>query len=65
MWTSMRTSRRRTIDATYADTQAAIDALLDSLPLPSVHRAFPGAAHAETDWQARLEIPVLFLIGEE
>ena len=56
----------RTIDATYKDTQAAIDELMDTLQGEGervMHRHFPGAAHCERDWQARLDVPLVFLIG--
>lgn len=56
----------QTLDAFYGEAQAAINATLRAEGWDSAHfeyRFFPGHAHCEDDWQARLPIPLLFLLG--
>jgi len=56
----------QTIDANYLQMQPRIDSVILSLGWDSAHyqyRFFPGAAHTETDWQQRLPIPLMFLLG--
>jgi len=58
----------QTIDAGYIQMQQRIDSVVLSLGWDSAHyvyRFFPGAAHTETDWQQRLHIPLVFLLGKE
>lgn len=56
-----------TIDTLYAPIQAQVDALLAAAGY--VHdddwltRVFPGAPHNEDAWQARVHIPLRFLLG--
>ncbi len=55
----------KTLDAYYGEAQAAINASLRAAGWDSAHFAyqyFPGAAHCEDDWQARLPIPLSFLL---
>lgn len=52
-------------DSTYAETQDAINDMIDSLGWESSHhmyRLFPGHSHSEKDWQARLDISVKYLL---
>lgn len=57
----------QTLDAAYAPFQANVDAALAAKGFTQgrnwVTRAFPGAAHEENAWNARLDIPLLFLLG--
>jgi len=62
----------KTIDAGYGKTQDAINKMIIELDWPSVdgtegymYRFFPGHSHTETDWNARFEIPVLFLLAND
>lgn len=55
-----------TLDAFYPTYQDALDSLMKAKgwQMPSwTSRVFPGAAHTETDWAARLATPLLFLMG--
>ena len=61
----------KTIDAGYDKTQEAINEMISSLDWKSedgraayMYRFFPGHAHTESDWNARFEIPVLFMLGK-
>lgn len=61
----------KTIDAGYDKTQEAINKMIQTLDWPSVngnegymYRFFPGHAHTENDWNARFEIPVLYLLAK-
>ena len=61
----------KTIDAGYDKTQEAINEMITSLDWKSedctaayMYRFFPGHAHTESDWNARFEIPVLFMLGK-
>lgn len=61
-----------TIDAGYDKTQEAINEMITSLDWKSedgtaayMYRFFPGHAHTERDWNARFEIPVLFMLGKK
>lgn len=62
----------KTIDAGYDKTQEAINEMISSLDWKSedgtaayMYRFFPGHAHTESDWNARFEIPVLFMLGKK
>ena len=62
----------KTIDAGYDNTQEAINEMISSLDWKSeddtaayMYRFFPGHAHTESDWNARFEIPVLFMLGKK
>ena len=55
----------RTLDAFYGDAQDAINAMLREEGWDEAHfmyRFFPGHAHCEDDWKARLDVPLLFLL---
>lgn len=55
----------QTLDAFYGEAQAAINDMLRSEGWDSAHfeyRFFPGHKHCENDWQARLPIPLTFLL---
>lgn len=55
----------QTLDAFYGEAQAAINDMLRSEGWDSAHfeyRFFPGHKHCEDDWQARLPIPLTFLL---
>ncbi len=55
----------QTSDAYYADSQDAINAMLTANGWDSAHfeyRFFPGHAHEEKFWRARLDIPLRFLL---
>jgi len=57
----------KTIDEAYVATFGRIDSVVQSLGYDSAHYRhlfFPGAAHTETDWQSRLDIPLCFLLGK-
>ena len=57
----------RTLDAFYGEAQAAINAMLRAEGWDSTHfeyRHFPGHAHCEDDWRARLDKPIMFLLKE-
>ncbi len=57
-----------TLDAFYGEAQDAINAMLRAEGWDETHfeyRFFPGAAHCEDDWQARLPIPLLFLLEKQ
>ena len=60
----------KTIDAGYDKTQKAINDMILTLNWTTedgskgyLYRFFPGHAHTETDWNARFEEPVLFLLS--
>lgn len=60
----------KTIDAGYDRTQKAINEAISTLNWNTadgedcyIYRFFPDHAHTETDWNARFEIPVLFLMA--
>lgn len=58
----------QTLDANYLMAQALINDMMYELGWDSTHymyRFFPGTAHCEDDWRARLDIPLLFLLAEE
>ena len=55
----------QTLDANYAESQAAINAMLEAEGWDSDHflyRFFPGHAHDENSWRSRLDIPLRFLL---
>lgn len=55
----------RTLDSFYGEAQHAINDMLRAEGWDSTHfeyRFFPGAAHTENDWKARLSTPLLFLL---
>ncbi len=56
-----------TLDASYAPYQQRMDAAMRDAgyrPGPQwMTRSFEGAEHSEKSWRARLEIPLLFLLG--
>lgn len=57
-----------TLDAYYPPFQDALDRLMEAEGWTApwwVSKTFPGAAHTETDWAARLDIPFEFLFGEK
>ena len=57
----------QTLDANYADSQDAINAMLKNAGWDDAHfmyRFFPGHAHEEASWRARLDIPLKFLLAE-
>jgi enterochelin esterase-like enzyme len=54
------------LDAQYPRAQARVDALLAERGFTApavVSRVFDGAGHNERDWAARIESPLLFLLG--
>ena len=56
----------QTLDAFYGEAQGAINTMLRAEGWDEAHfqyRFFPGHAHCEDDWQARLDIPLQFLLG--
>lgn len=56
----------QTLDALYADRQAKVDAILRAKgygPADFESLAFPGADHSEKSWAARLDRPLVFLLG--
>ena len=56
----------QTIDAYYTQTQAAINDMLRAQNWDEAHfmyRFFPGHAHEERYWRARLDIPLRFLLA--
>lgn len=58
----------QTLDANYLMAQALINDMMYESGWDSTHymyRFFPGTAHCEDDWRARLDIPLLFLLAEE
>ena len=58
----------RTLDAFYSEAQAAINTMLRAEGWDSTrfeYRSFPGHAHCEDDWRARLDIPLQFLLKIE
>ncbi len=58
----------QTLDANYLMAQALINNMMYESGWDSTHymyRFFPGTAHCEDDWRARLDIPLLFLLAEE
>jgi enterochelin esterase-like enzyme len=58
----------QTLDAFYGDAQEAINTMLRDNGWDEKHflyRFFPGHAHCEDDWRARLDIPVTFLLAKE
>ena len=57
-----------TLDEYYAYAQNAINDTLRAAGWDEQHfmyRFFPGAAHCEDDWRARLDIPLQFLLASE
>jgi predicted alpha/beta superfamily hydrolase len=57
----------QTLDAYYQPYQEKIDVLMVEKGFTSknwVTRFFPGKDHSENAWQERLELPLLFLLGE-
>ncbi|MBO4985189.1 MAG: alpha/beta hydrolase [Bacteroides sp.] len=58
----------QTIDAAYIPFQPLIDQQFTEMGWDATHfrtLVFPGAAHDEISWEARLHIPLTFLLGEE
>jgi predicted alpha/beta superfamily hydrolase len=56
----------RGLDAEYAEAQPLVDALLAERGFKApdwVSQVFEGAGHTERDWNARLDIPLVFLLG--
>ena len=56
----------QTLDAFYGEAQTAINDMLRSEGWDEQHfeyRFFPGHAHCEDHWKARLDIPLRFLLG--
>ena len=57
----------QTLDANYAESQEAINQMLKDAGWDDanfMYRFFPGAAHDEASWRARLDIPLRFLLAE-
>lgn len=57
----------RTVDALYPVYQSELDALMTTLGWTTpqwVSNVYPGAAHDENDWAARLRYPITFLVGK-
>lgn len=57
----------KTLDANYADTQEFVNGGYtgDGWCEPSFkYEFFPGAAHDEKSWRARLDVPLVFLLGK-
>lgn len=57
----------QTLDAFYAEAQEAINTMLRAEGWDEQHfeyRFFPGHAHCEDDWKARLDLPLRFLLGQ-
>jgi len=57
----------KTLDSFYGESQHAINVMLYQHGWDSAHymyRYFPGAAHCEDDWRARLDVPLKFLLGK-
>lgn len=56
----------QTIDAGYEKTQKAINKMIATLDWQDnyMYRFFPGHAHTEKDWNARFDIPVLYLLAK-
>lgn len=55
----------QTLDAFYGEAQKAINDMLRGEGWDSAHfeyRFFPGHRHCEDDWQARLPLPLMFLL---
>ena len=55
----------QTIDAYYGEAQQAINHMLRAEGWDEAHfmyRFFPGHAHCEDDWKARLDIPLCFIL---
>lgn len=57
----------QTLDANYLMAQSLINEMMYESGWDEAHymyRFFPGTAHCEDDWKARLDIPLLFLLGK-
>lgn len=57
----------QTLDANYLMAQRLINEMMYESGWDEAHymyRFFPGTAHCEDDWKARLDIPLLFLLGK-
>ena len=55
------------LDAIYGIHQAVVDEIGREMGYDSAHwqsRIFEGTGHSETDWAARVEIPLAFLLGK-
>jgi len=55
------------LDAVYGIHQNIVDTLGREMGYDAAHwqsRVFEGAGHAEDDWAARVEVPLLFLLGK-
>lgn len=53
-------------DSTYAEAQDAINSMIDSLEWKSsnhTYKLFPGHSHSEKDWNARLDVPIKYLLN--
>jgi len=58
----------KTLDAFYGDAQAAINEMFETEGWDESHfeyRFFPGHAHCEDDWRARLDLPLRFMLGNK
>ncbi len=56
----------QTLDAMYPPTQKKVDALLARkgyIEGKGLSRFYPGADHSEKAWKARLDVPLVFLLG--
>ncbi len=57
----------QTLDAMYASAQKQMDALFESnaaLKSQFLSKFYPGAAHQESDWHARFDMPLKFLLSQ-
>ncbi|AWB68980.1 esterase [Saccharobesus litoralis] len=57
----------QTLDALYPALQQQVDTLISAKGYDKKHwqtQFFAGAAHTENDWQQRLHIPLIFLLGK-
>jgi len=56
----------QTLDAMYPPLQQKVDVVMKENGFTETNwmtRFFPGTNHSETAWAARLEVPLLFLLG--
>lgn len=58
-----------TIDVLYSPIQRQVDDLMAAAGYRPGHdwltRVFPGARHFESDWRARVHVPLTFLLGQD
>lgn len=58
----------RGLDAAYAPYQQRMDVALRASPLREgedwISQSFPGTDHSESDWRARVHLPLRFLLGK-